>query len=104
MRVSGRDWEGWMGSPRDARRRYLRGIVVERPGDEAVIVATDLLDAQTYPAEDLLAVHDDRWQIETVFQQITEVFELQRLIGCTPQATEIAEEIERPSSPARPAQ
>jgi hypothetical protein len=80
------DW-GWMGSPSDARRRYVRRIVVERPGDEAVIVVTDLLDAQEYPAEDLLAVYGDRWQIETVFQQITEVFELRHLIGCTPQAT-----------------
>src|SRR5437867_3947902 len=28
-----------------------------------------------------------RWQIEKVFQQITEVFALDQLLGCTPQAT-----------------
>ena len=28
-----------------------------------------------------------RWQIENVFQQITDVFELRHLIGCTPRAT-----------------
>ena len=36
----------------------------------------------------VIAVHGmQRWQIETVFQQITEVFELRHLIGSTPQAT-----------------
>ena len=37
---------------------------------------TDLLDEQAYPAEDLLAVYLKRWEIERVFQKITEVFEL----------------------------
>lgn len=48
---------------------------------------TDLLDEQRYPAADLPAVYLTRWQIENVFQQITEVFHLQRLIGCRPPAT-----------------
>lgn len=80
------DW-GWMGSEKDARRRYVRRFVVARAGAEDVIVVTDLLDAQAYPAEDLLEVYLHRWQIENVYQQITEVFELQHLIGCTPGAT-----------------
>jgi Transposase DDE domain len=80
------DW-GWMGSVNDPRRRYVRRIVVHRPGQGDVIVVTDLLDAEVYAAEDLLAVYLDRWQIENVFQQITEVFELQHLIGCAPGAT-----------------
>jgi hypothetical protein len=80
------DW-GWMGSAKDPRRRYVRRIVVVRPGDEDVIVVTDLLDAKAYPAEDLLEVYLHRWQIENVFQQITEVFELQHLIGSAPGAT-----------------
>jgi hypothetical protein len=57
------DW-GWMGLAKDPRRRYLRRIVVQRPGQEDVIVVTDLLDAQAYPAEDLLEVYLQRWQIE----------------------------------------
>src|SRR5262249_2405562 len=80
------DW-GWMGAAKGARGRYVRRFVVQRPGQQDVVVVTDLLDAQAYPAEDLLAVYLDRWQIENVFQQITEVFELQHLIGCTPGAT-----------------
>jgi Transposase DDE domain len=81
-----REW-GWMGSDKDPRRRYVRRIVIDRPGEEAVIVVTDLLDEVSYPAEDLLEVYLARWQIENVFQQITEVFELQHLIGSSPTAT-----------------
>ena len=40
-----------------------------------------------YPAEDLLALYLARWGIERVFQQITEVFHLKRLIARTPQGT-----------------
>jgi hypothetical protein len=52
-----------------------------------VALLTDLLDEVLYPAEDLLATYLARWQIENVFQAITEAFELRHLIGCTPQAT-----------------
>ena len=81
------EW-GWLGAAKQGERRlYVRRITLERPGEESVAVITDLLDEVLYPAEDLLAVYLTRWQIENVFQQITEVFELRHLIGCTPQAT-----------------
>ena len=48
---------------------------------------TDLVDERAYPAEDLLAVYLKRWEIERVFQKISEVFALRRLIGSTPEAT-----------------
>jgi hypothetical protein len=80
------EW-GWLGPATDRCQRYVRRIRLERAGQEAVTVVTDLRDAQAYPAADLLAVYRVRWQIETVFQQITEVFALRHLIGCTPQAT-----------------
>lgn len=80
------EW-GWMGVATNPRRRYVRRIQVERPGEDAVLVVTDLLDESAFPAEDLLAVYLMRWQIETVFQEITEVFELRHLIGSTPRAT-----------------
>src|SRR5205823_2759782 len=72
---------------KDPRRRYVRRITLARPGDEAIVLITDLLDGATYSAAALLAVYLLRWQIENVFQQITEVFELRHLIGCAPQAT-----------------
>ena len=81
------EW-GWLGAEKQGERRlYVRRVTLTRPGDEDVAVITDLLDEPRYPAADLLAVYLTRWQIETVFQQVTEVFHLQRLIGCRPPAT-----------------
>ena len=79
------DW-GWLGAATDARRRYVRRIILERPGAETLILVTDLVDAAPYPAEDLLAAYLARWGIERMFQQVTEVFALKRLIGGSPQA------------------
>jgi hypothetical protein len=80
------EW-GWMGRKEDPRRRYVRRIGLERPGEETILLVTDLLDESTYPAADLLEAYLLRWQIENAFQQITEVFDLRHLIGCTPRAT-----------------
>jgi hypothetical protein len=80
------EW-GWMGAAKDARRCYVRRITLERPADEDVAVVTDLLDEKLYPGEDLLLAYLMRWQIENVFQEITEVFELRHLIGTAPKAT-----------------
>lgn len=80
------DW-GWLGSASHPQRRYVRRIILERPGDEAAVLVTDLLEADRYPAVDLLAVYLQRGGIERVFQQVTEVFGLEALIGSSPQAT-----------------
>jgi Transposase DDE domain len=80
------EW-GWIGSPKEKRRRYVRQIHLVRVGEEDIYVVTDLLDEAAYPPEDLLEVYLHRWEIERVFQQITEVFSLKRLVGSTPQAT-----------------
>ncbi len=80
------EW-GWLGAVSNKQRRYLRRITLLRPGEEAVILMTDLLSADDYPAPALLDVYLARWRIERVFQQITEVFSLKRLIGSTAQAT-----------------
>jgi len=79
------EW-GWIGSASDPRRRYVRRITLLRPGEERILLITDLTEAALYPAEDLLAAYVCRWGIERVFQEVTEVFQLQRLIGTTPQA------------------
>ena len=78
---------GWIGAPKEKRRRYVRQVHLARPGADDVYLVTDLLDERAYPAEDLLAVYLTRWEIERVFQKIAEVFELRRLIGSTPEAT-----------------
>jgi hypothetical protein len=80
------EW-GWLGAEANRSRRFVRRLTLTRPGEEAIILVTDLLDAGRTPAADLLTVYLARWGIERVFQQITEVFALRRLIGSTPQAT-----------------
>lgn len=80
------EW-GWMGSAQSKQRLSVRRSRLIRPGEEEVIVITNLLDETQYSAADLLAAYLHRWGIERVFQQVTEVFSLQQLIGSTPQAT-----------------
>jgi hypothetical protein len=88
--AQGRVWEqdwGWLGSAQAKQRRFMRRVTLYRPGEETIILLTDLLDATRFPATDLLDLYLARWSIERVFQQITEVFHLQTLIGTTPQGT-----------------
>jgi hypothetical protein len=80
------DW-GWLGAASQPRRPYVRRITLHRPGLSALIVVTNLLDADTYPAADLLEAYLGRWGIENLFQRVTEVFDLRHLIGGSPQAT-----------------
>jgi hypothetical protein len=78
--------QGWLGSPRDARRLWVRRLTLERgPHAEAVAVVTNLLREEGIPGQALLDVYLQRWSIERVFQQVTEVFGLQKLVGSSPQ-------------------
>jgi hypothetical protein len=77
---------GWLGSERDKRRRYVRMIRIHRAEKKDVVLVTDLLDSDVYPAEDVLWLYAERWSIEKVFQIVTEAFGLMRLIGGTPEA------------------
>jgi hypothetical protein len=79
------EW-GWLGKVAKAGRLYVRRITVELPEGKSLSVVTDLLDEATYPAEDLLTTYHQRWGIETVFHQITDVFSLKHLIGTQPKA------------------
>jgi hypothetical protein len=65
---------GWLGGPRNRHRRRVRRVILERPGEETVVLVTDLLNAAAHPATE-------------IFQEITEVFGLKRLIGTSPQGT-----------------
>ena len=81
---------GWIGSTEDkrerVRRRYVRRITLTRAGadEDDIILITDLLDDVAYPALDLLGLYRLRWTIEQAFQQVTEVFALDKLIGASP--------------------
>jgi hypothetical protein len=79
------EW-GWLGSPRHPKRRlYVRRITLYRPGEKDVILVTNLCDETAVPAVDLLEVYLGRWGIERMFQQVTEVFGLEHLIGTKPE-------------------
>jgi hypothetical protein len=78
---------GWLGAEGNRRRRSVRRLTLQRPAAEAVLLVTDLLDGERYPAGDLLAAYRKRGRIEQVFQQITEVFTPQRLTGSAAAAT-----------------
>lgn len=55
-------------------------------GEEDVVLLTNLLDRRRYSAGNLLELYRCRWDIEEVFQQVTETFSLSHLIGCAPKA------------------
>ncbi len=78
------EW-GYLGSPRNPKRLYVRRITLYRPGEKDVILVTNLCDADAVPAVDLLSVYLNRWGIERMFQQVTEVFGLSHLIGTRPE-------------------
>ncbi len=82
-----REQWGWLGREGHKKRRYVRLLTLFRPGEEEIRLVTDLLDADLYPASDLLDLYLARWGIERVFQKITEVFHLENLIGTTPEGT-----------------
>ena len=75
-------------APQRGRSLRLRRITVLRPGDAEgdVVLLTNLTDREHYPAGAIAWLYRQRWQIEQVFQQVTETFSLRHLIGCTPQA------------------
>jgi hypothetical protein len=71
-----REEGGWLGAAANTHRRFVRRLTLLRPGEAAVILVTDLLDAARYPATALLTVDLARGGVERVFPQITEGFAL----------------------------
>jgi hypothetical protein len=84
----GRAWIDECGTLQSSREGALtlRRITLTRDGDKPLTLITDLLDAERYPANDLLDLYRQRWGIEQVFQKVSEVFHLRHLIGSHPQA------------------
>ena len=86
----GRRWReqyGWLSRHRQPRAVRVRQISLPLDEGDELILVTSLLDSRAIPAADLLALYRQRWSIERVFQDVTEVFGLRHLIGSTPQAS-----------------
>jgi hypothetical protein len=79
------EW-GRLGKSAGNRALYVRRITLYLASGKVIRVITDLLDEDAYPAEDLLDTYRNRWGIEKVFHQITDVFSLKKLIGTMPKA------------------
>jgi len=81
-----RDEIGMLGKPGRAMR--VRRITLARTGEgeEDVVLLTNMLDRAAFPAADVLEVYRRRWGIEQMFQQVTETFALEHLIGSSPRA------------------
>jgi hypothetical protein len=81
-----RDEVGVLGTGDNALR--VRRVTLERTGEgeEDVALLTNLLGRDAFPAADLLELYRLRWGIEQVFQQVTETFALEHLIGSDPKA------------------
>jgi hypothetical protein len=79
---------GLLGSGKRAMR--LRRVTLFRDAaadEEDVVLLTNLMDNKRYSAADILELYRHRWGIEQVFQQVTQTFSLEHLIGCSPKAT-----------------
>jgi hypothetical protein len=80
------EW-GWLGKPKNPHRIRVRRITITSPREDPLVFVTSLKDADLYPAIDLLTLYRSRWELETMFQQVVQTFDLRHLIGGTPQAT-----------------
>jgi hypothetical protein len=61
----------------------VRQVTVQRDTTQLVLI-TNLIDAEAYPTDDLLDAYLARWDIEGIFQQVTEVFHLRSLFTSSP--------------------
>jgi hypothetical protein len=85
--AQGRGWKDEVGQLHSNREgtKTMRRITLVRPGTKDLVIITDLLDTEAYPANDLLELYRVRWGIEVVFLTVSEVFHLKHLIGSQPQ-------------------
>jgi len=79
-----RDEVGLLGKEKTALR--VRRVTLTRAGEEDVVVLTNLMDRPAFTAADVLELYRRRWGIEQLFQQVTETFSLDHLIGSRPRA------------------
>jgi DDE family transposase len=80
------DEVGVLGRGGHAMRVRRITLTREGEGEEDVVLLSSLLDRLAFPAADVLELYRRRWGIEQVFQQVTETFALDHLIGSSPQA------------------
>lgn len=71
-----------------AESMRVRLVKVELADGEVEVLATSLLDADEWPREELKAVYGWRWRVETYFDRIKNIFEVERFSGESVQSIE----------------
>jgi len=74
------------GGHRNLYTGVLRRIRVQRPGDDALVLVTNDLQA---PAEEIASLYKDRWQIELFFKWIKQHLSVKRFVGESENAVRI---------------
>src|SRR5262249_8490051 len=83
-----RSWTDEVGRVRSSGEgeQAARQTTLRREPEGDVVLLTSLTDRQAYPASEILELYRQRWDIEEMYQKVSEVFQLKRLIGAHPQA------------------
>jgi hypothetical protein len=67
--------------PSIPKRWIVRAIAYQRPGHEPHFLLTSLLDAERYPAGELIALYHERWELELAYDEVkTEMLEREETI------------------------
>ena len=75
----------WEDLPNEMTLRYIKLGYENRAGEKAaLVVVTDLLDPQAYPAEEVADLYMERWQIEVKFRDLKTTLGMDRFAVKTP--------------------
>ena len=81
-RLTDKQWEAL---PNEITLRYIKLGYENRAGEKAaLVVVTDLLDPQAYPAEEVADLYMERWQIEVKFRDLKNTLGMDRFAVKTP--------------------
>ncbi len=76
-------WAARQAAPGLPATLVVRAIRYHRPGFRPQILLTSLLDPVTYPAEEIMQLYHERWEIESAYDEIkTHTLERQETLRC----------------------
>jgi hypothetical protein len=76
----------WVRENQLAETLQVRLVKVVLDGGQVEVLATSLLDAQLYPAEDFKPLYAQRWGVETYWDRLKNLFEVERFSGLSVRA------------------
>lgn len=75
----------WAALPDTLTLRYIKMGYENRAGEKAaLVVVTDLLDCEKYPAEEMADLYMERWQIEVKFRDLKTTLKMEKFEVKTP--------------------